>query len=76
MSRLKGPRVLVLVKRTSWGTLVEDQHDAHVEALVARGDPTVKRLRRSHDSHEETVLEVKEALAEVGARMELLRGPR
>jgi NAD+ kinase len=75
-ARARGPRVLVLVKRTSWTTLIEEKKDAHVQALVARGDPTVRRMRRSHEAHDETVREVKEALAAVGARMELLVGPR
>jgi NAD+ kinase len=76
IARAKGPRVLVLVKRTSWGTLVEEKKDAHIKALVARGDASVRRMRRSHEAHEETVREVKEALAAVGARMEFLLGPR
>jgi NAD+ kinase len=76
IARAKGPHVLVLVKRTSWSTLVEEKQDAHVKALVARHDPTVRRMRRSHEAHEETVTEVKEALAAIGARMEFLLGPR
>jgi NAD+ kinase len=72
----KGPRVLVLVKRTSWSTLIEEKKDAHVKALVSRNDPSVRRMRRSHEAHEETVRELEEALAAVGARTELLLGPR
>jgi NAD+ kinase len=73
---VKRPRVLVLAKRTSYRTLVEEQRDAHVTSLIAKGDPTVRRLRRSHEDHLETQREVKAALAELGAEPHYVDGPR
>ena len=70
------PRVLVLVKRTSYRTMVEVEKDARVKSLLAKSDPTVKFLRRSHEHHEETRREVRSALAELGAVAEFVDGPR
>ena len=72
----KLPRVLVLAKRTSYGTLVEEQHDERVTRLIAEGDPTVRRLKRSHDAHQETVQEVSAALDRLGASYDLHLGAR
>jgi NAD+ kinase len=63
----KQPRILVLTKRTSYGTLVEEEKDANVTTLIEKGDPTVNRMRRSHEAHLETVREVEAALEKVGA---------
>jgi NAD+ kinase len=73
---MTAPRVLVLVKRTSYRTMVLVEKDARVKRLLARSDPTVKSLRRSHVHHEETRREVIEALRELGASAELVDGPR
>ncbi len=70
------PRVLVLVKRTSYRTMVLIEKDARVKSLLARSDPTVKSLRRSHQHHEETRREVIAALHELGTSVELVDGPR
>jgi NAD+ kinase len=68
----RGPRILAVIKRTSFRKFVLEQRDPLVKKLLDRNDPTVRRLRRSHDDHETTVREVKEALAEAGARAELV----
>ena len=73
---MKPRPVLVLAKRTSYRTFVEERNDARVKSLIARGDPTVRRLRRSHEAHEETRREVKAALADLGAAAEFVEGPR
>lgn len=73
---MKKQRVLVLAKRTSYRALVEEQHDEQVTRLLAKGDPTVKRMRRTHEDHEETVREVKAVLEKLGAEFELFVGPR
>jgi NAD+ kinase len=73
---MKHPRVLVLSKRTSYRTLVEEQKDARVKSLLAKGDPSVKRLRRSHEDHEATRREVASALTELGANAEYVEGAR
>jgi NAD+ kinase len=63
---MSGPRVLVLCKRTSYRTLVLEDQDTRIEGLLARGDPTVRRLRRSHEDHEATRAEVERALKDLG----------
>jgi NAD+ kinase len=72
----KGARVVVLVKRSSYRTFVEEGEDARVKRLIASSDPTVSRMRRSHEAHAATLLEVKAALAALGARPEFQEGPR
>ncbi len=73
---MKGKRVLVLVKRTSYRTYVEEQRDPHVKSLLAKGDPTVRRLRLSHEDHQETLREVHAALGELHADARFVEGPR
>jgi len=70
------PRVAVLAKRTSYRTFVEERHDARIVGLLETGDPTVNRMRRSHDAHEETLREVQAALVDLGAKYELHDGAR
>jgi NAD+ kinase len=60
-------RVLVLVKRTGYTKYVEQQHDQRVASLLEAHDPTVARMLPGHRDHEETVAEVREALASLGA---------
>ncbi|WP_394829551.1 NAD(+)/NADH kinase [Pendulispora albinea] len=69
-------RVLVLAKRTSYRTFVEEQKDAKIRELLDRGDPTVMRLRKSHEAHEETMQEVTSALSALGAEVTVQIGPR
>jgi NAD+ kinase len=70
------PRVVVLMKRTSFQKLVEEEHDERVERLLAAGDITVRRLQSSHDDHLETIEEVRRALTKLGAKSVFLDGPR
>jgi len=70
------PRVAVLAKRTSYGTFVEQGGEPRVAELIAAGDPTVRRMRRSHDDHLETRREVRAALAELGAKADFYEGSR
>ncbi len=70
------PRILVLVKRSSYRTFVEEQKDARVSHLLAKGDPTVRRMQRSHDAHKATIAEVEEAIERLGARGRFVVGPR
>jgi len=70
------PRVLIRVKRTSYRALVLDEADGRVKGLIARGDPTVSRLRRSHDDHEATRDEVLRALSGLGVTFQLVEGAR
>jgi NAD+ kinase len=61
------PRVLVVLKRSSWRKWVEEERDERIVALVDAGDETVRRMRPSHIDHTETVDEVRKALADLGA---------
>jgi NAD+ kinase len=70
------PHVLVLSKRTSYRTLVLDEADGVVKSLIARGDPTVRRLRRSHEDHEETLAEVELALSKLDVDAQFVVGAR
>ena len=72
----RAPRVLVLLKRTSYGKLVEDERDARVVELLARKDPTVRSMMRTHDDHQATIEEVRKGLADLGAETEVVHGAR
>lgn len=61
------PRVALMVKRSALQVHVEERNDARIRRLLDDGDPTVARMRASHDEHETTVREVKAALAVLGA---------
>jgi NAD+ kinase len=60
-------RVALVLKRTTYRKFVLDDHDPRLAKLVAKRDPTVRKLKQSHDAHEESVREVEEALDELGA---------
>jgi len=60
-----GPKVVVIVKRTAFRLFVEEEQDEHITRLLKKNDPTVRRMRRSHEQHERT-------LAEVGATLDRL----
>ena len=60
-----GPKVVVIVKRTAFRLFVEEEQDERITGLLKKNDPTVRRMRRSHDEHERT-------LAEVGATLDRL----
>lgn len=69
------PRVLVLAKRTSFQTFALDRKDPRTLELLRTHDPSVQRMRASHDSHEATVVEVRAALDKLGARVTFHIGP-
>ena len=48
-------RVALVVKRSTWRLFVEERKDPLYRKLVARNDPTVASLRRSHEEHERVV---------------------
>lgn len=76
MGKKRKPRVALVVKRTTYRKLVVEVTDPLVAKLLRRGDPTVKRLKQSHEDHESTLLEVEEALDELGAEIVFRGGPR
>lgn len=67
-SSTQGPRVAFLLKRSAWQIFVQEKGDRRLRSLIKAGDPTVSRLRASHDAHQHTVDEVMAALAKLGAR--------
>jgi NAD+ kinase len=52
------PKVALVVKRSAFQEHVEEQQDPHIHRLLEQGDPSVARLRASHDEHTATVDEV------------------
>lgn len=69
------PRVAVVIKRTSYSVLVEENHDPHVTRLLADGDPVVARMRGTHAEHTRTVAQVHAALERIGAEETLVTRP-
>lgn len=68
--RRPAPVVLVVLKRSSWRKWVEEEADAHIVALLDAGDETVRRMRPGHIDHTETIEEVRQSLADLGAEAE------
>jgi len=68
------PRVALVIKRSAWRIYLEEQQDSRIAQLVEAGDPTVSRLRGSHEAHEQTVREVKAALDRLGAEVAVFSG--
>ncbi len=60
-------RVVVVVKRTAYRLFVEEEQDERIARLLKKNDPTVRKMRRSHQEHEGTIDEVDRALRKLGA---------
>lgn len=76
MARARKPRVAVIVKRTTYGKFVLEAHDPLIARLLRRRDPSVGRLKQSHEDHESTTHEVENALTALGAEIVFRGGPR
>src|SRR5690242_20557325 len=63
------PRVGVMIKRSAWRLYAEERHDPTLQRLAAQRDAAVAPLLASHEEHESTVREVREALAAVGVEI-------
>jgi NAD+ kinase len=72
----RAPRIAIVVKRTTYRKFVVEEHDPLIAKLVRRRDPTVNRLKQSHDTHEATMREVEEAITKLGAQVVHRGGPR
>ena len=72
----RSPRIAIVVKRTTYRKFVVEEHDPLIAKLVRRRDPTVSRLKQSHDTHEATMREVEDAIAKIGAEVVHRGGPR
>jgi len=68
------PRIALVLKRSAWRIYLEERSDPRLSRLVENGDPSVARLRASHEAHEQTVREVKAALDRLGAEVLDVRG--
>jgi len=68
-----GPRVVVVVKRTAYRLFVEEAQDERIARLLKKNDPTVRKMRRSHDEHQGTIEEVDTALAKLSAQVVWIR---
>jgi len=67
------PRVVVVVKRTAYRLFVEEAQDERIARLLKKNDPTVRKMRRSHDEHQGTIEEVDTALAKLSAQVVWIR---
>jgi NAD+ kinase len=63
------PKVAVISKRSAYRERVEEKNDARIRRLLAARDPSVARLRASHDEHEATMGEVLSALSVLGVEI-------
>lgn len=59
-------RVAFLMKRSSWSAIQEQGSAGRMRTLFARNDPTVARMRSTHEAHERTVSEVMRAFESLG----------
>lgn len=73
---MSSPKVALVLKRTTYRKFVVEEHDPRLAKLLAKRDATVRRLKASHDAHEESVREVESALYELGATVVYRGGTR
>jgi NAD+ kinase len=64
---------VVVVKRTAYRLFVEEAQDERIARLLRKNDPTVRKMRRSHDEHLGTIDEVDRALTALSAKVEWIR---
>ncbi|MET0592668.1 MAG: NAD(+)/NADH kinase [Polyangiaceae bacterium] len=67
------PKVVVIVKRTAFRLFVEEEQDERITRLIKKNDPTVRRMRRSHEEHERTLAEVGGTLDRLGVSVTWVR---
>jgi NAD+ kinase len=72
----RAPRVAIVVKRTTYRKFVVEEHDPLIAKLFRRRDPTVSRLKQTHEAHEATMREVETVVAKLGAQIVHRGGPR
>jgi NAD+ kinase len=69
-------RVAYMVKRTGWKTFQESEGmSKRIAQLVRRNDPTVSRIRATHDHHEKTAKSIEAAFRSLGVEAHEI-GPR
>ena len=50
----RAPRIAIVVKRTTYRKFVVEEHDPLMAKLIRRRDPTVGRVKQTHDAHVST----------------------
>jgi NAD+ kinase len=68
-----GAKVVVIVKRTAFRLFVEEEQDERITRLLKKNDPTVRRMRRSHEEHERTLADVRATLDRLGVDVAWVR---
>lgn len=69
-------RIAIVQKQTTYRKFVVDEHDPLLARLIRRRDPTVVRVRSSHEAHEETVRELEDAVSQLGVEVVYRGGAR
>jgi NAD+ kinase len=70
----KRPRIAFLLKRSTRQVFLRERSDGRLKTLLRRHDPTVARLRATHESHERTVELVFGVLHAIGADVTAIDG--
>lgn len=73
---MRKKRVALIIKRTTYRKTVLEVTDPLVAKLLRKRDPSVMRMKQSHDDHESTLHEVEDALEELGAEIVSRSSPR
>jgi NAD+ kinase len=67
-ARGRGPRVLVVYKKSAYQLYVHERKNERVKALLARDHVVVARLRDAHDDHVGALADAERILRDLGAR--------
>ena len=59
---MKGPRILVVHRRSAYTDIVSDNRHPEIKQLIQAGNPLVQGLTAAHESHTESMRLVKKAL--------------
>jgi NAD+ kinase len=65
--RSKGPRVLVIYKKSTYQLWVSERKNPHARALLKRKDRAVERMLAAHEDHVNTIQAARRILDEAGA---------
>jgi NAD+ kinase len=64
----RGPRVLVIYKKSAYQIYVRERRHSRIEQLVAAREPSALRLLRAHKDHMGSLQSARESLAKLGAQ--------
>ena len=67
-SKQRGPRVLVVYKKSAFEIYVRERNNTRVQELLAAGDAAVANLKRAHEDHRRAMEDARAALQRLGAR--------